>query len=144
MFISYPVCGILVSSPDAVSCEVVSYSLWPQGLQHARLLCSSLSPRDCSNSCPLSCWCYLTISFSATLFSFCLQSFPASGSFSISQLFTSGVQSIRASASASVLPMNVQGWFPLGLIGLIPLQPKWAKTNVFPLIFVGSFLSMMS
>ena len=73
---------------------------------------------------PLSWWCYLTISSSATLYSFCLQSFPASGSFPINQLFTSGGQSIRTSASASVLPMNVQGWFPLGLTGLISLQSK--------------------
>ena len=77
----------------------------------------------CSDSCPLSWWCCLTIS-SAALFSVCLQSFPASGSFPSSQLFTSGGQCIRASASASVLPVNVQGWFPLGLTGLISLQSK--------------------
>ena len=76
-----------------------------------RLPCPSLSPRVCSNSCPLGSWCYLTISSSATPFSSCLQSFPASGSFPMSQLFASGGQSTGASASASVLPMNIQGWF---------------------------------
>ena len=97
-------------------------TLQPHGLQHARPPCSSLSPRVCSNSCPLSLWCYLTISSSATLFSFCLQSFPASGSFAMSPLFTSGGQSIGA--SASVFPMNIQDWFPLGLTDLISLQSK--------------------
>ena len=99
-------------------------SLKPHGLQHARLLCPPLSPRVCSDSCLLSRWCYLTISSSATPFSSCRQSFWASGSFPMSQLFTSGGQSIGASASASVLPMNIQSWFPLGLTGLIPLQSK--------------------
>ena len=99
-------------------------SLPPHGLQHDRLPCPSLPPRVCSNSCPLSLWCYLTISSSAALFSFCLQSFPEPGSFSVSQLFRSGGQSIGAWASASVLPMNIQGWFPLGLMGLISLQSK--------------------
>ena len=75
----------------------------------------SLSPGACSNSCPLSHWYYLTISSSAALFSFCLQSFPESGSFPVSQLFASGGQSIGASASVSVLPMNIQGWYSLGL-----------------------------
>ena len=97
----------------------MSNSLRPHGLPHARLPCPSLSPRVWSNSCPLSQWCYLTISSSATLFSFSLQSFPASGSFPMSQLFTSGGQSIGVSVSASVLPMNIQGWFPLGLTSLI-------------------------
>ena len=95
----------------------------PHGLQHARFPCLSLSPGVCSNSCPLSWWCYLTISSSAALF-FCLQSFPESKSFPVSWLFTSGSQSIRASALASVLPVNMQGWFPLGLTGLISLQSK--------------------
>ena len=93
----------------------VSDSLQPHGLQHARPPCSSLSPGVCSNSCPLSQWCYPTISFSVIPFSFCPQSFPASRSFPISQLFASGGQNIGASASASVLPMNIQGWFSLGL-----------------------------
>ena len=92
------------------------------GLQHARLPCPSLSLEVCSNSCPLNQWCYLTISSSTALFSFCLQYFPsASGSFQISQFFTSGGQSIGASASASVIPKNIQGWFSLGLTGLIIL-----------------------
>ena len=102
----------------------MSNSLWPHGLQRARFLCPSLSPRVCSNSCPLSQWCYLIISSSAASVSFCLQSFPASGSFPISQLLASGGQSIGASASALVFPMNIQDWFPLGLTGWISLQSK--------------------
>ena len=103
---------------------VMSDSLQPHGLQHTRLLCPSLPPGVCSNSCPVSQWCHLTISSSATLFSFCLQSFPASGSFPVSWLFESGGQTIGASASSSVLPMNIQDWFPLGLTGLISLLSK--------------------
>ena len=99
-------------------CSVMSDSLQLHGLQHDRLSCPSLSPRVCSNSCPLSWWCYLSISSSVAPFSSCPQSFPASGSFSVSQLFTSGGQSIRASASASVLPMNIQDWFSLGWTSL--------------------------
>ena len=106
------------------SCSVVSNSLWPHGLQHTRLPCPSSSPRVCSNSCPLSRQCHPTISSSVVPFSFCLQSFPASESFPMNQLFTSGGQSIGASASASVFPINIQGWCPLGLIGLISLQSK--------------------
>ena len=106
------------------SCSVVPDSLWPHGLQHGRLPCLSLSPRVCSNSCPLSWWGHPTISSSVTLFSSCPQSFPASGSFPVSQLFASGGQSIGISASASVLPMNIQGWFLLGLTGFISLQSK--------------------
>ena len=94
--------------------SVMSISLWPHGLQHTRLLCPSLSPRACSNSCLLSWWCYPTISSSVSPFSSCLQFFPASGFFPISPFFVSGGQSIRVSASASVLPMNIQDWFPLG------------------------------
>ena len=97
-------------------------SLRPHGLQHASLSWPSTSPRACSNLCPSSQWCHPTISSSEVPFSSCFQSFPASGSFLISQLFTSGGQSIGA--SASVLPMNIQGWFPLGLTGLISLQSK--------------------
>ena len=92
--------------------------------RYARLPCPSLSPWVCSNSCPRSQWCHPTISFSVTHFSSCFQSFPASGSFPTSQFFASGGQSIGASASASVLPMNIQGWFPLGLTGLISLLSK--------------------
>ena len=96
-------------------------TLWPHELQHARLLYPSLSPWVCSHSCPLSQWCHLTISFSVTLFS-CPRSFPASGSFPMNWLFTSGGQSIGT--SASVLPMNTQGWFPLGLTDFISLLSK--------------------
>ena len=99
-------------------------TLWPYGLQHARLPCHSLSPRVCSDLCPLSPWCHQTFSFYVTSFSFCPQSSPVSRSFPMSQLFTSCSQSIGASASASVFLMNVQGWFPLGLIGLISLLSK--------------------
>ena len=105
------------------SCQVVSDFSWPHGLQHARLPCPSPSPAVCPSSCLLNQWCYPTISFSDTLFS-CPQSFPASGSFPMSQLFTSGGQSIRDLTSASVLPMNIQGWFPSGLTGLLPLLSK--------------------
>ena len=97
-------------------------NLWPHGLQHSRIPCSSLSPQVCSNSCPLSWWCHPTISSSVTPFSSCAQSFPASGSFLMRWLFTSGGQSIGASASASVLPINIQGWLPLGLTDLILLS----------------------
>ena len=100
------------------SCSVVSNSLWPHGLQHARLPCPSPTPRACSNSCPSSQWCHPTVSSSVVPFSSCLQSFPASESFPVSQFFTSDGQGIGASASASVLPMNIQDWFPLGLTGL--------------------------
>ena len=99
----------------------MSSSLWPHGLQLTRLPYPSLSTRVCANSCPLSQWCHLTISSSVTPFSSCPQSFPASGSFPMSWLFASGGQSIGASVSASVLPMNIQDWFPLGLTGLISL-----------------------
>ena len=98
-------------------------SLQPHGLQHARLPCPSLSPGVCSNSYLLSQWCYPVISSSVTPLS-CPQSFSASGSFPVSQLFTSGGQNIGASASSSVLPTNIQDWFPLGLIGWISLQSK--------------------
>ena len=97
---------------------------WTHGLQHARLPFSSTSPRTCSNSCTLSWWCHPTISSSVIPFSSYLQSFPASGSFLMSLLFTSRGQGIGASASASVLPMNIQGWFPLGLTVWISLQSK--------------------
>ena len=108
------------------SCLVMSNSLKPHGL-HTRLPCPS-SPEGCSNSCPLSWWCHLPISSSVIPLSSCLQSFPASGFFLMSQLFSSGGQSIRASVSASVLPMNIQGWFPLGLTGLISLLSKGLKS----------------
>ena len=104
--------------------SVVSDSLRPHGLQHARLPCPSLTPRACSNLCPLNGWCHPTISSSVVALSSCLQSFPASGSCQMSQLVASGGQSIGVSASASVLPMNIQDWFPLGLTGWISLQSK--------------------
>ena len=91
--------------------SVVSNSLWPHGLQHTRLPCPSPTPGACSNSCPLSQWCHPTISSSVVPLSSCLEPFPASGSFQMSQFFTPGGQSIGVSASASVLPMNIQDWF---------------------------------
>ena len=114
---------------------VASDFLRPHELQHTRLPCPSLSPRVCSNSCPLSQWCHPTISSPVIPFSSCLQSFPASGSFKMSQFFASGGPSIGVSASASVLPMNIQGWFCLGLTGWISLQTKglsrvFSKTTV--------------
>ena len=104
--------------------SVVPSSLWSHGLKHSRLPCPSPSARVCSNSCPLSQWCHPTISSSAIPFSSYLHSFPASESFPMSWLLASHGQSTGASASASVLPMNIQGWFPLGLTGLISSQFK--------------------
>ena len=104
--------------------SVVSDSLWPHGLQHARPPCPSPTTGAYSNSCPLSQWCHPTISSSVIPFSSLLQSFPASGSFPVSQFFPSGGQRIGLSASASVLPMNIHGWFPLGLTGFISLLSK--------------------
>ena len=102
----------------------MSNSFQCHGLLHTRLPCLSPLPRACSNPCPSSLWYHPTISSSVVPFSSCLQSFPASGPFQMSQHFASGSQSIEASASASVLPMNIQGWFPLGLTGWISLLPK--------------------
>ena len=99
-------------------------TLWPHGLQQARFPCPSSTPRACSNSCTLSQWRHPTISASVVPFSFCLQSFPASGSFPMSQFFESCGQSIVVSASASVRPMNLQDWFPLVCTGCISLQSK--------------------
>ena len=128
-------CFVIFSQFTSVqfSHSVLSDSLQPHGLQHARLPCLSPIPKACSNSCPSSWWCHPTISSSVIPFSSCTQSFPASGSFPMSQLFTSGSQSIGA--SASVLPVNIQGWFPLGLTGLISLNSKglsrvFSKTTV--------------
>ena len=104
--------------------SVMSNSLRLHGLQHTRLPRSSPSSRPCSNSCPLSRWCHPAISSSIVPFSSCLQSFPASGSFLMSRLFTSGGQSIGVSTSASVLRMNIQDWILLGLTGWISLQSK--------------------
>ena len=131
------------------SAPVVSHSLWPHGLQLARFLCPPLSPWVCSDSYLLSQWCSLTISSSATPFSFCLQSFSASGSFPMSQLYTSGDQSVGISASASVLPMDIQGLFPLGLTGLISLQSKglprvFSSSTVWKNQFFGTQPSLWS
>ena len=104
--------------------SVKSNSLRSHGLQHARPPCPSLTPRVYSNSCPLSQWCHPTISSSVIPFSSCLQSFPASGSFPVSQFFALDGQSIGVSVLASVLPMNIQDWFPLGWTDWISLQSK--------------------
>ena len=106
------------------SYSVMSDSLWPQGLQHARSPCPSPTPKACSNSCPSSQWRHPTILSSVVPFSSCLQSFPGSGSFPVSQLCASGGQSIGVSASASVLPLNIQDWFPLGWTGWIFLLSR--------------------
>ena len=117
-------CDKVAISSVQLSHLVVSDSLQPHGLQHARLPCPSPTPGVYSNSCPLSWWCHPTISSSDVPFSSCLQSFPASGSFPMSQFFTSGSQSTGVSASASVLPMNIQDWFSLGWTGCISLLSK--------------------
>ena len=104
--------------------SVVCDSLQSHGLQHTRLPCPLPTPRAYSNSCPSSWWCHPNILFSVTPFSSCLQSFSASGSFLMSQFFASGGKSIGVSTSASVLPMNIQDWFPLGLTDWISLQSK--------------------
>ena len=119
--------------------------LWAHELQHARLPCPLLSPRVCSNSCPSSRWCHPTISSSVIPFFSCLQSFPASGSFPVNWLFASGGQSIGA--SASVLAMNIQDWFPLGWTGWISLQSKglarvFSNTTVQKHQFFGIQLSL--
>ena len=124
----------------------VSDSLWPHGLQHFRLPCSSQTPGTCSNSCPSSWWCHpTTISSPVIPFSSRLQSFPALGSFPMSQFFTSGGQSIGISASASVLPRKIQDWFPLGLIGSTSLQSKGLRvisnTTVQKYQFLHALLS---
>ena len=116
--------------------SAVVVSLQPHGVQHARLPCPSPSLGACSNSCPLSQWCHPTILSSVIPFTSCLQSFPASGYFLMSQFFVSGVQSIGAAALGSVLPMNIQDWFPLGLTGLISLLSK-GLSRVFSNSTVG-------
>ena len=131
------------------SLSVASDSLWPLGLQHTRPPCPSPAPRVYSDSCPLSRWCHPNISFSVVPFSSCHQSFPASGSFPVSQFFPSGGQSIGVSASASVLPMNIQDWFLLGWTGWISLQSKglsrvFSNTTVQKHQFFGAQLSLGS
>ena len=126
---------------------VMSDPLWPHGLQHPRLPCPLPVPEACSNSCPW--WCHPNISFFVIPFS-CLQSFPASGSFPVSQFFASVGQSIRVSALASVLPgLNIQDWSPLWLTGLISLQSQWlsrffSNTTVQKHQFFGAQLSLCS
>ena len=127
--------------------SIMSDSLWPHGLQHTRPPCPSPTPRVYPNACPLSQWCHLTISSSVIPFFSCLQSFPASGSFQMSQLFASGGQSIRVSASTSVLPMNIQDWSPLGWTGWISLLFKglsrvFSNTAVQKHQFFGAQLSL--
>ena len=123
--------------------SVLSNSLQLHGLYHARLPCSSPSHGPCSNSCPLSWWCYPTISSSVVPFSYRLQSFPASGSFPMSKFFTSGGQNIGASASASVLLMNIQDWFPLGWTCWISLESK-GLSRVFSKFTSPQFKSINS
>ena len=128
------------------SCSVTSESLRPHGLQQARPPCPSPSPRVYSDSCPLSCWCHPTISSSVIPFS-CPQSLPAPGSFQMSQLFTSGGQSIRVSASTSILPMNTKDWSPLEWVGWISLQSKelsrvFSNTTVQKHHFFGAQFSL--
>ena len=129
--------------------SVVSYSLRPHGLQHARLPCPSSTSRARSNSCPSCQWCHPTISSSVIPFSSCLQSFPVSGSFPMNQFFASVGQSIGVSASASVLPMNIQDWFPLGWTGWISFQSKglssvFSNTTVQKHQFFSAQLSLWS
>ena len=133
--------------PVQFSHSVLSDSLWPHGLQPTRLSCLSPIPRVNSDSCPLSWWCHPTISSSVMPFYSCLQSFPASGFFPMSQFFASDGQSIRTSVSASVLPINIQDWFPLGLTGIISLQSKgfsrvFSNTTVQKHQFFGAQLSL--
>ena len=115
--------------PLLFSHSALSSSLRPHRLQHARLPCPSPTPRACSNSRPLSRWCHPAISSSVVPFSSCPQSLPASESFPVSRLFQAGGQSIGTSASASVLPMNIQDWFPLGWTGWISLESKGKKIS---------------
>ena len=126
----------------------MSDSYWLHRLQSARLPCPLPSSRICPSSCPLNWWCYSTISSSISLFFFCLQSFPASGSFPISQLFTLGGQCIGASASASVLLKSICGWFPLRLIGWFPCCPRDSRvfysTRVGKYHFFSSLPSLLS
>ena len=134
--------------PVQFSHSVVSDSFWPHGLQHARLPCPSPIPWAYSNLHPSSWWCYPTISSSIDPFSG-LQSFPASGSFPMSQFFASGGQNIGGSASASILPMNTEGWLPLGLTGLLSLQLKglsrvFSSTTIGKQQFFSTYPSLQS
>ena len=144
---NFSVLPMLVFRSVQFSHSVVSNSLWPHGMQHTRPPYPSPTPRVYPNSCPLSCWCHPTIIFSVVPFSSCLQSFPASGSFPMSQLFAWGGQNIGVSTSTSVLPMNTQDWFPLGLTGFISLQFKglsrvFSNTTVQKHKFFSTHLSL--
>ena len=137
-------CLLLFLFSHSVMCN----SLWPPWTKTHQVPCPSPSTRAWSNSCPLTRWCHPTISSSVVPFFSCLQSFPASGSFPMSHLFTSDGQSIGASASTSVLPMNIQGWFPLGLIDFISLKSKelsrvFSNTTVQKHQFFGAQLSLL-
>ena len=147
--VSVSVCLFVSNKVYQFSHSVMSDSLGPHGLQYARLPCPSPFPSACSNSSPSSQWCHPTISSSVIPFSSSLQSFPASGSFPMSQFFAWGGQSIGVSASASVLPMNTQDWFPLGLTDWISLQSKglsrvFSNTTVQKHQFFGTQLSSES
>ena len=136
-----------IKSKVQFSRSVMSDSLQPHGLQHARLPCLSPTLRVYSNSCPLSQWCHPTVSSSVVPFSSRLQSFPASGSFQMSQFFTSGGQSNWSFSFISILPMNIQDWFPLGWTGWISLQSKglsrvFSNTTVQKHQFFSSQLSL--
>ena len=146
--ISYLLCMINhLKASVQFSCLVMSHSLQPHKLQHTRPPCPSPTPGVHPNPCPLSRWCHPTIPSSVIPFSSCPQSFPASGSFQMSQFCSSGGQSIGVSASASVLPMNTQDWFPLGWTGWISLQSKglsraFSNTTVQKHQFFGARLSL--
>ena len=152
LFINYLVLDIALSFTYYLLVQltrsVASDCLWPHELQHARPPCPSPTPGVHPNSCPSS-RCHPTISRSVVPFSSCPQSFPASGSFPVSQLFASGGQSTGVSASTSVIPMNIQDWFPLGWSGWISLQSKWlsrvfSNTTVQKHQFSGTQLSLQS
>ena len=139
----------LESCCSSVTQAVVSHSLWPHRLQHTRLSCPHQLLEPAQTHCPSGLWYHTTISSSIILFSSCLQSFPASGSFPISQFFALGGQSIGFSASASVLPMNILNWFPLGWTGWISLQSKglsrvFSNTTIQKHQFFGAQLCLLS
>ena len=144
-----PVCSFRFSSVHSFQfcCSVMSNSLWPHGLQHVRPLCPSPAPGACSNSCPLSRWCHPAISSSVVPLSSCLLSFLTSGSFWMSQFFTSGGQSIGVEAAASVLPMNIQDCSHLGWTGWTSLLSRelsrvFSNTTVQKHQFFGTQLSL--
>ena len=130
---------LVMSGSAQLSHSVVLDSLQPRGLQHARLPCPSPNLRACSNSIPSIWWCHPTISSSVAHFSSCLQSFPASGSFLMSQFFTSGSQSIGT--STSVLPMSIQDWYPSGLTGLMSWSPRDSQVFYNTTVQKHQFLS---